>query len=130
MSTLRRASIAAALLAAALALPPSAGAAPPAPDVPGTIAVGAGHKVFLVGHAAGVQIYRCNGAAWALVAPRADLYGDSGNLLMTHFGGPTWQARDGSKVVAKRDGDAPGAPGAIPWLRLVADSTSAGADGD
>ena len=66
----------------------------PAPDVPYDIQVGAGNKVFLAGHATGVQIYSCNGAgAWTLVAPRADLYGDNGKLIATHFGGPTWQGK-------------------------------------
>ena len=73
------------------------------PAVPSQIQVGPGHKVFLVGHAVGVQIYSCNatagGFAWAFVAPRANLYDDHGRLTMTHFGGPTWQARDGSSVV-------------------------------
>ena len=36
------------------------------------------------------------GFAWGLVAPRADLYDDNGKLVATHFGGPTWQAKDGS----------------------------------
>ena len=36
-------------------------AAPDGPDVPTTIEVEDGHKVFLVGHATGVQIYRCDG---------------------------------------------------------------------
>lgn len=35
-------------------------AGPPAPDVPGGIAVEDGYKVFLVGHAVGVQIYSCS----------------------------------------------------------------------
>jgi hypothetical protein len=90
--------------------------------------------VFLAGHAIGVQIYRCNatsgGFAWGLVAPRANLYDDHGNLIMTHYGGPTWEARDGSKVVAARDGQVTVDTTAIPWLRLKATSTSAGPDGD
>src|SRR5206468_7442165 len=57
-----------------------ASAGPPSPAVPGDIAVPAGNKVFLVGHAVGVQIYSCNatasGYSWSLVAPRADLYSD------------------------------------------------------
>jgi hypothetical protein len=52
--------------AAALSVPHVAQAAqvaragPPAPVVPDTIQVPAGNKVFLVGHAVGVQIYSCN----------------------------------------------------------------------
>ena len=47
------------------ALAPVAHAEPDAPDVPSTIAVPEGHKVFLVGHAVGVQIYSCNDVAGA-----------------------------------------------------------------
>jgi hypothetical protein len=90
--------------------------------------------VFLVGYAVGVQIYACNGVSWALVAPRATLYDDNGKPLMTHFGGPTWQAKDGSKVQAAvaNDGKARVTvdPTAIPWLLLSATSTAAGPDGD
>jgi hypothetical protein len=119
------------ILAAAAVGPLAAVAAagPAAPAVPDEIKVPAGNKLFLVGHAEGVQIYSCNGTSWGLVAPRANLYDDNGKLLMTHFGGPTWQARDGSKVVGQRDGQA-NVEGAIPWLRLAAASTSAGPDGD
>jgi Protein of unknown function (DUF3455) len=68
---------------------------------------------------------------WGFVAPQANLYNDKGKLIITHFGGPTWQAMDGSKVVGRLD-----APPvivdstAIPWLRLAAASTAAGPDGD
>jgi hypothetical protein len=102
-------------------------------DVPSTIAAPAGTKLFLVGHAVGVQIYRCDavgsGYKWNLLAPRADLYGDNGKLLATHFGGPTWQAKDGSFVVAKVRDRVP-VDGTIDWLLLEATSTSAGPDGD
>jgi hypothetical protein len=58
-------------------LAPLAHAGPSAPDVPGAIAVGAGNKPFLVGHASGVQIYTCNtvagGFSWSSATPRADL---------------------------------------------------------
>jgi hypothetical protein len=124
------------VLAAVAALPLAqvADAKTDAPDVPGDIQVEAGHKVFLSGHAIGVQIYRCNatsgGFAWGLVAPRANLYDDHGKLIMTHYGGPTWEAGDGSKVVGARDGQVTVDSTAIPWLRLRAVSTSAGPDGD
>ena len=66
---------------------PDAGCPGRTPRAPvlGKIQVPAGNKVFLVGHAVGVQIYACNGVAWSFVAPRADLFGDTGrhavNLL-------------------------------------------------
>jgi hypothetical protein len=117
--------------AAALSLTQLAQAGPPEPVVPGAIEVPDGNKVFLVGHAVGVQIYSCNGVVWGFVAPRANLYDDQGKLIITHFGGPTWQAKDGSSVVGRVDATPVTVdPTAIPWLRLAAASTTAGPDGD
>jgi hypothetical protein len=103
------------------------------PEVPERIDVEDGNKVFLVGHATGVQIYRCNagatGFSWGLVAPRADLYGDNGKLIATHYGGPSWQTRDGSKVTATRVDGVMVDYDAIPWLLLKATPTP-GAEGD
>ncbi len=104
-----------------------------APDVPGDIAVPEGNTLFLVAHASGVQIYSCsatNGTPAWVVAPRANLYGANDKLMGTHFGGPTWEARDGSWVVAKRDTGVTVDSSAIPWLRLSRVSSSAGSDGD
>lgn len=121
-------------LAAVWPLAQLAYAEPPAPDVPSTISVPDGHKLYLVAHAVGVQIYACNavgaGYRWDFVAPRAELYGDNGQLLTTHFGGPTWQARDGSKVVGQVERRETVDATAIPWLRLSAASTAIGPDGD
>jgi len=104
------------------------------PEVPERIDVEDGNKVFLVGHAVGVQIYRCNsgttGFGWGLVAPRADLYGENGKLIITHYGGPTWRAKDGSTVVGSRVDGVMMNETAIPWLNLKADSTTSGSDGD
>jgi len=120
-----------AAIAAAVPLAGVATAAPSTPEVPGTIAVEEGHKPFLVGHAVGVQIYTCNGSAWGPAVPRANLYGDSGVLIATHFGGPSWQAKDGSKVVGRRAADPVTVdPDAIPWLLIAPTSATAGPDGD
>ena len=123
-----------AALAAALSIAQAAQAGPAAPPVPGEIAVPQGHKAYLVVHAAGVQIYDCmsvpGGYAWRLAAPRAALTDDQGRTIGSHYGGPTWEARDGSRVVGKRDGFKTVDPTAVDWLRLAADSTTAGADGD
>lgn len=117
-------------LAAVVPLGGVATAAPTAPDVPGTIAVPEGNKPFLIGHAEGVQIYGCNGVSWSLLAPRANLYGDNGRLIATHFAGPSWQAKDGSKVIARRAADPVTVdPTAIPWLLLESTSATAGPDG-
>ena len=107
-------------------------AGPGEPSLPeGLDPVPAGHKLFLVGHASGVQIYRCDaGATWTLVAPRANLYDNSGNLVVTHFAGPTWQARDGSSVKAARADGVTVDPNDIPWLLLATTSATAGPDGD
>ena len=123
-----------AAIAAALSIAQVAQAGPAAPPVPGDIAVPAGHKPYLVAHADGVQIYDCvsvpGGYAWRLAAPRATLTDEQGKTLGSHYGGPTWEARDGSKVVGKRDKGINVDPTAIDWLRLKADSTAAGPDGD
>ena len=118
--------------AAALAVLQVAKAGPPSPtDVPDSIQVDTAHnKVFLIGHATGVQIYTCNGSVWSSAVPRANLYGDNGQLIIHHFKGPSWQANDGSTVVGKLD-----APpliknqDSVAWLRLSIASRTAGPDG-
>ena len=104
-------------------------AGPPAPEVPGEIQVGDGNKVFLVGHGVGVQIYTCNGSVWSSAVPRANLYGDNGKLIITHFAGPSWQAKDGSKAVGTVVDKVTVDPTAIPWVLLSA-TTTPGPDGD
>jgi hypothetical protein len=133
---LRRLLVAASLVALATSLAGVAHAGPAAPAVPTEIVVPEGHKPFLIGHAVGVQIHTCaatsSGYRWAFAGPRAELYGDNGKLLTTHFSGPSWQATDGSLVKAALDGNGSKTvdPTAIPWLRLRFTSRSAGADGD
>src|SRR4051812_45586366 len=117
------------LLSLALAAPAAAHIAPP--DVPAALQPqppGA-NKVFLVGHATGVQIYACNGSAWTFVAPRANLFNDAGKLKLIHFAGPTWQAKDGSRAVGTVAGIASPTPTAIPWL-LLSTKTTPGPFGD
>jgi hypothetical protein len=111
------------LLAAVAAAAFLAQAALAAPSSPGG-AVGLdptdGSKVFLVGHGVGVQIYACDGVAWNFVAPRADLFADNGQLIIHHFGGPSWQAKDGSTVVGTVVKKVTPDQTAIPWLLLSA----------
>ncbi len=120
--------------AATVSLTQVALAGPPAPTVPSEIVVPEGNKVFLVGHAVGVQIYSCNatpsGFAWSSATPRANLYNDQGKLIITHFAGPTWQAMDGSRVVGRVEASVTVDRTAIPWVRLAAASTAAGPEGD
>ena len=101
-------------------------AGPPPPSVPDPIQVLDGSKVFLIGHAVGVQIYSCNGTGWSFVAPRANLFDDQGELIITHFAGPTWQAKDGSMVVGHAEASVSVDPTAIPGVRLSAASTTPG----
>jgi Protein of unknown function (DUF3455) len=123
------------ILAALAVLPLAqiAHAGPDAPSVPTKIAVGEGHKPFLIGHAVGFQIYKCNPVgssySWVFVAPRAELYGDNGQLLTTHYAGPKWTAKDGSTVVGARVDGVTVDSSAIPWLLLSA-SYDAGSGGE
>src|SRR6478672_8574292 len=99
-------------------------AGPPSPTgVPGQITPGDGNKVFLVGHGVGVQIYTCNGSAWSSAVPRANLYADNGQLIIHHFAGPSWQAKDGSTVVGTVVNKVTVDPTAIPWVLLSAKTT-------
>jgi hypothetical protein len=105
----------------------------PEAAVPGSIKVPGGNKVFLVGHGVGVQIYSCNaspsGFSWHFIAPRANLYDSHRKLIITHYAGPTWQAKDGSKVVGRTDASVTVNASAIPWLRLSPASKAAGPHG-
>ena len=121
MTSLARLLCAGALIAAATLLitqPASANA------VPDDIAVPKGNELYLKAHAVGVQIYSCNGTAWTLSGPRADLYDRRGKRIGTHFAGPTWQTKDGSKVVGARVSGVNVDPTAIDWLLLSATSTT------
>jgi uncharacterized protein DUF3455 len=73
----------------------------------------------------GFQIYQCaaggSGAAWVFQAPQADLLNEGGEVVGSHYAGPTWQALDGSTVVGRKIAAAPSPdPNAIPWLLLIA----------
>jgi hypothetical protein len=129
--------LAAGIVAALAAVPATqaAHAAPSPAPVPTEIVVSADYKPFLIGHATGVQIYTCtavvDGFAWSAATPRADLYDDRGNLIVEHFGGPSWQAKDGSTVVGRRVGGVTVDATAIPWLLIEPASTpTSGPDGD
>jgi Protein of unknown function (DUF3455) len=82
-----------------------------------------GEATVLTVHAEGAQIYECRtGAdgkpAWAFREPIATLLVD-GKTVGRHYSGPNWEHSDGSAVVGKAAGNAPGAtPNDIPWLKL------------
>jgi hypothetical protein len=74
-------------------------------------------------HAEGAQVYECKAGAdgklaFAFREPIATLLVD-GKTVGRHYAGPNWEHADGSAVVAKAVGNAPGATADdIPWLKL------------
>src|ERR1043165_239408 len=97
----------------------SASAQTPLPD-----AIAApGETVVLSVHAEGAQVYECKAGtdgklAWAFREPIATLLSD-GKTIGRHYAGPNWEHADGSAVVGKAVGNAPGQAAAdIPWLKL------------
>ena len=103
-----------------------------ADPVPDALKAPAGQVLAIAARGVGVQIYACTPAkddpihyAWTLKAPEAELRDESGKPLGKHYGGPTWQAVDGSKVVGELVAKTEGSDAtAIPWLLLRAKSTS------
>ena len=134
MHPLRKSATAVALAAAALAPPPRPTPVRPPPRSRSTSWSPTATSRSSVGHASGVQIYPClstaSGYAWGPSTPRATLVDDNGKPIVEHFGGPSWQANDGSLVVGRRDAGVTVDPTAIPWLRLTIASATAGQDGD
>jgi hypothetical protein len=82
-----------------------------------------GETVVLSVHAEGAQVYECKAgadgkSAWAFREPIATLLAD-GKTVGRHYAGPNWELSDGSAVVGKVTGAAPGtAPNDIAWLKL------------
>ena len=78
------------------------------PQVPENLKVPATQKLALEADASGVQIYECKPAAddsaryeWTLRGPEAELFDLSGKRIGKHYGGPTWESYDGSKVIGE-----------------------------
>jgi hypothetical protein len=118
-----------ALLLAACRDKPGAAAVTP-PVTPPSLAVPADQKLLLGALAKGDQVYTCSAKAggafeWVLKAPQAELFDERGQVIGKHYGGPTWESIDGSKVVGqvKEKADAPD-PGAIQWLLVEAKSNA------
>jgi hypothetical protein len=117
MPDFKSAKLALRLLAGSLA---TAGAA----ETPLPAAVAApGETVVLAVHAEGAQVYECKAGAdgkltWVFREPVATLLAE-GKTVGRHYAGPNWENVDGSAVVGKAAGSAPGAtPTDIPWLKL------------
>lgn len=105
-------------------------------DIPPELAPPASAALLFELGARGVQIYACEATpndpaafVWTFKAPDAELLNVRGEVVGAHFAGPTWQANDGSAVVAAVAARADAPKGkAIPWLLLEAQShTGAGA---
>jgi len=107
------------------------------PKVPAGLQVPAGNELQAHLSAVGVQIYvwtinPTNAAlsSWLLKAPHAVLFGtekdEKGDVLGIHFGGPTWECNEGSKVVGTLIASSTVDPHAIPWLLLSGVSTGDG----
>jgi hypothetical protein len=83
-----------------------------------------GEATVLSVHAEGAQVYECKAGAdgklaWAFREPVATLLAD-GKTVGRHSAGPNWEHSDGSAVVGKAAGNAPGATtNDIPWLKLT-----------
>jgi hypothetical protein len=122
-------------MALALAVSGCASLEAPKPlvQVPDKLATNANESLRRVVPASGVQIYECRAKQdqpgvydWMFVAPEADLFDVHGKRIGRHYGGPHWEANDGSKIVGtlRQRADAPSAA-AIAWLLLGAQSVGA-----
>jgi hypothetical protein len=91
-------------------------------QVPAAIAA-PGESTVATFHAEGAQVYECKAGAdgklaWAFREPIATLVLD-GKTVGRHYAGPNWEHMDGSAVVGKVAGNAPGKTASdIPWLKL------------
>jgi Protein of unknown function (DUF3455) len=83
-----------------------------------------GESVVLSVQAEGAQVYECKVAAdgklaWGFREPIATLLLD-GKTVGRHYAGPNWEHSDGSAVVGKVAGSAPGATANdVAWLKLA-----------
>ena len=100
-----------------------------AQEVPKDLRPAANEQVVLQVHAKGDQVYTCKADgvqfAWTLKAPDALLTDMSGKPFGKHFAGPSWEAKDGSRVTGKAAANVP-SPNAdsIPWLLVTVVSRS------
>ena len=80
-----------------------------------------GARLLLEAKAAGVQVYACTDSHWVLKAPDAKLLDAQGQVIGTHFAGPTWRLNDGSEVKGKPIASQPAPDGkSVPWLLVGA----------
>ena len=97
------------------------------PELPAqcsSIQVPTGNKLALHVYARGSQIYRWNTmlGKWDFIGPQASLFAEENYFgeVGSHYFGPTWESKSGSKVEARRvegTGCTPD-PTAVAWLLL------------
>ena len=99
-------------------------------DIPDNLKVPDGNVLLLQAFGKGIQKYACPVSANSKATPHAILLKDDrdeGDLVAIHFGGPTWEALDGSSVVGDaanaKHFTAPDSDG-VDWLLLPAKSTT------
>lgn len=115
-------------LRASLAIGLACAAATARAEVPPEVIPPQGNVETVRAYAQGFQVYTAvprpedsSQLQWVLKAPDATLYNHGGQLLGWHYGGPTWEARNGSKVIGARVSSAPSPnPDSIPLLLLEA----------
>jgi hypothetical protein len=100
--------------------------------LPAAVQVPAGNTMKLWTVGIGNITYACRekadapgGYAWTFVAPVATLFDKDRKAVGKYYGGPTWEADDGSKVTGKQIAVAPAGEGNIP-LQLVQASPAEG----
>jgi hypothetical protein len=96
-------------------------------DVPSNLEPPKDQALLFDLHAEGFQVYECaagkTGPEWVFRAPEATLSDVGGVAAGKHYGGPTWEAPDGSSVVGEVVANAAGTDAqAIPQLLLKAKS--------
>jgi Protein of unknown function (DUF3455) len=81
----------------------------------------AGTQLLLEATGDGSQIYTCTDGHWTLKAPDAKLLDAQGQVIGTHFAGPTWHLQDGSEIKGKAIANQPSKDASsIPWLLVQA----------
>jgi acetyl esterase/lipase len=80
-----------------------------------------GVTLILAASGDGAQVYTCTEGHWTLKAPDAKLLDEHGQVIGTHFAGPTWRLNDGSEVKGKMIASRPASDGSsVPSLLLQA----------
>jgi hypothetical protein len=97
-------------------------------SLPEPVRVPAGNSIKLESVGTGEITYECRekkdvaGAfEWVFVAPVATLWDMQQKNIGKYYGGPTWEAADGSKVTGKQVAVAPASAGNIPLQLVKAD---------